>query len=150
MKHQTLQQLLSAYVDGEISNEESALIRDHLHRCEECARSLQEIQLIRSDLRSVKAIELRPTFAQQLLRTLRQQREDASGWDFVEYFARRLVLALLVVVFIVVSIGSLNTQDDVIVIEPYLTAEGADSVSARVLTTGEVSKEDLLLAVSTR
>jgi hypothetical protein len=68
----------------------------------------------------------------------------------VEQFARRLVLALVVVVVLVVGIGSLNTQKESIVIEPYLAGEVADSVSTRVLTTGEVSKEDLLLAVFTR
>jgi len=150
MKHKTLQQLLSAYVDGEVSNEESALVRDHLRHCDDCARTLQEIQRIRSDLRGLEPFALQPTFAQQVLRTLRQQQGDTGGWGMVEQFARRLVLALVVVVVLVVGIGSLNTQKESIVIEPYLAGEVADSVSTRALTTGEVSKEDLLLAVFTR
>lgn len=149
MNHKTLQQLLSAYADGELTSEESALVRDHLQHCAECARSLHEIHLIRADLRSVAQVELRPTFAQQVLRTL-QQEEQYGGWGTVELFARRLVFALVVIVFFVVGIGSLGGSEDVIVLEPYLSGVSTDSVTTRVLTTGEISKEDLLLAVSTR
>lgn len=150
MSHKTLQQLLSAYADGELTSEESALVRDHLRHCAECARSLQEIQRIRLDLRSVAHVELRPAFAQQLLRTLRQQQEQYGAWGTVELFARRLVFALIVIVLFVVGIGSLGSSEEAIVFEPYLSGESTDSVATRVLTTGEVSKEDLLLAVSTR
>jgi anti-sigma factor RsiW len=150
MNHTTLQQLLSAYVDGELTNEESVLVREHLQHCAECTRSLREIQLIRTDLRSVAHVELRSTFTPQLLRTLRQQQEQNGGWGTAELFARRLVFALIVVVFFVVGLGSFGGSEEAMVFEPYLSGESTDTVTARVLTTGEVSKEDLLLAVSTR
>lgn len=150
MNHKTLQQLLSAYADGELTSEESAFVREHLQHCAECTRSLQEIQLIRSDLRAAAHIELRPAFAQQLLRALRQQQQQYGGWEAIELFTRRLVFALIIIVFIVVSVGSLGGSEEAIVFEPYLSGESTDSVATRVLTTGEISKEDLLLAVSTR
>lgn len=150
MNHERLQQLLSAYVDGELTTEESTRVRDHLQHCSECMRLFQEIQLFRADLQSVAHFELRPTFTQELLRALRQQQAQSMDLGTVEIFTRRLVFALVVIVLVVVGIGSLNAPEEAIVIEPYLSGESPDTITTRVLMTGEISKEDLLLAVSTR
>ncbi len=150
MSHQHLQKLLSAFFDGELTSDEKKQVREHLTACSECKQMLAELQWMRSDVRSIADVELSTNFATSLLRTLRQRQEQYAAWGGVDLFARRLVLALTIVVFLIVSVGSLNNPEQPLVMEPYLSGESADSTAQTVLTKGDVSKEDLLLAVSTR
>lgn len=150
MNHQHLQKLLSAFIDKELTFDEEKQVREHLTACSECKQTLAELQRMRSDVRSIADVELSTNFATNLLRTLRQQQEQYAAWGKADIFARRLVFALTIVVFIIVSVGSLNNAEQQIVMEPYLSGESADSTAQTVLAKGDVSKEDLLLAISTR
>jgi anti-sigma factor RsiW len=150
MNHQSMHQLISAYADRELGHDDVIRVRQHLQSCQECAALLDEILQIKLDVHAAARIELGPSFSQRVLRVLRQDREQRDTLGSVDLFARRLVLALVVVVFFIVSVGSLNTPEQPLVIEPYLSGESADTTATRVLSAGEISKEDLLLAVSTR
>lgn len=46
MSCQELQDLLSAYIDGEVTKEQQSLISDHLKDCQECFKLYQEIKII--------------------------------------------------------------------------------------------------------
>ena len=50
------QNLLDAYLDGELDALRSSEIADHLHGCAGCAQSLEERQTIRSRLKSAIAV----------------------------------------------------------------------------------------------
>lgn len=149
MNHHRMQQLLSAFADGELSNEEVSLVQNHLQQCKECETTLQVLRRMRDEIRSAAQMELPSNFAQQLLRTIRQQQQYVAG-TALDLFARRLVLAMVVIVFVIVGVGNLNAPEQPIVIEPYLSGEAVDSTTTVVLTKGEITKEDVLLALSTR
>lgn len=51
-------ELVSAYLDGELSGAERVQLRDHLAGCGRCARELEETQQVRAMVRSLPVIEL--------------------------------------------------------------------------------------------
>lgn len=56
MRHQT--ELISAYLDGELDPTERSRFFAHLADCGSCARQLEEIQQVRSAVRSLPILEL--------------------------------------------------------------------------------------------
>ena len=58
MKHQA--ELISAYLDGELTNEETRKLMAHLGNCGRCAAELQDIQRVRAAIRSLPVLELPP------------------------------------------------------------------------------------------
>lgn len=50
--------LLSAYLDGETSSEESHTVVQHLEGCERCKSEMEDIHLARSAIRALPTLEL--------------------------------------------------------------------------------------------
>ncbi len=50
--------LLSAYLDGETSPDESRSVVDHLETCERCRREMADIHLARSAVRALPTLEI--------------------------------------------------------------------------------------------
>ena len=150
MSHKTFQLQLSAFVDGELSGPEVDELRQHLSSCAECQRSIAEYKLIRLDLRTAASIELTGNFASTVARAARIQAEPQYIWGGAELFARRLVIGLTMIVFFVVSVSSLNSSEPEVIIEPGFSGLSSDSTAQKTLLQGEVSKEDMILAVVER
>jgi anti-sigma factor RsiW len=150
MNHHKLQLLLSAFVDDELLPDEQSEVEQHLVHCSDCRHAVVEMQTIRKDIRRAATIEITPMATSNLLRAIRLASDPQVVWGGTEIFARRLIVALTLLVFCIVSIGSLNKPEQPIVMESYLSGEASDSTAHRVLSQGEVSKEDILLAVTTR
>jgi anti-sigma factor RsiW len=77
------QNLLDAYLDGELDALRSSEIADHLHGCADCTQSLEERQTIRSRLKSPSLYFKAPDTLQKSIRhSLRQaaKAESPSGW----------------------------------------------------------------------
>ncbi|MGH8952330.1 MAG: anti-sigma factor family protein [Acidimicrobiia bacterium] len=53
-------ELISAYLDGELARAEIDQLLDHLDGCGRCAAELQEMQRVRSAVRSLPLLELPP------------------------------------------------------------------------------------------
>jgi anti-sigma factor RsiW len=53
-------ELLSAYLDGELSPSEMRQMLDHMSRCGSCAGDLERLQRVRSGVRSLPVLELPP------------------------------------------------------------------------------------------
>lgn len=150
MNHQRFLTLLSSFADDELVAEQRSEIEEHLTGCTECQQVLAHLRLLREDIRAEASFELAPQFVANLMRRIRRETDAQVSWRGTEIFAKRLVVALTVVVVFIVSVGSLNKPEQPIVMESYLSGENADSTTHRVLSEGEVSKEDILLAVTTR
>lgn len=56
-------ELISAYLDGELSVRERSQLLRHLASCGRCASELEEIQQVRSAVRSLPLLELPPELA---------------------------------------------------------------------------------------
>lgn len=53
-------ELISAFLDGELSAEETRRLRTHLSGCGRCAIEIEEMQAVRAAVRSLPALELPP------------------------------------------------------------------------------------------
>ena len=56
MKHQS--ELISAYLDGELSGDETGKLMAHLGNCGHCAAELEDIQRVRAAVRALPILDL--------------------------------------------------------------------------------------------
>ncbi|WP_161798217.1 anti-sigma factor family protein [Aneurinibacillus tyrosinisolvens] len=60
-----IEDLLSGYIDGELTEEQRMLVEHHLRRCEECRETVDEISAIRNQVYTTyQSIEI-PSFLEQ-------------------------------------------------------------------------------------
>ena len=150
MSHETIQLELSAFADGELSALETEEIRSHVAACKDCRRAVDEYRQLRAAVRASAVRELPTNFASNIARTARLQSDPQAVWQGASVFARRLVLALTIVVFFVVSVGSLDSTESQVVIEPGFSGVSVDSTAQKTLLRGEVSEDDIMLAIIER
>ena len=62
-RHGRLQELLSAYVDGQVSASEASRVQEHLAACAECRRELEALRATVSLLRSLPQVQPSRSFA---------------------------------------------------------------------------------------
>ena len=113
--------LMSAYVDGELTGVEMLDIRAHLHDCAECRKEWESVRLIKQALTGLKTMTPRDEFAASILRQL--DAVEVSGYQRVvnsvsSFVHRRLTpvaaaLAASGVALVVLSAGGIdNVQQD--------------------------------------
>ncbi|MSP13142.1 MAG: hypothetical protein EXR62_09310 [Chloroflexi bacterium] len=61
-KHERVQELLSAYLDNEISDQERELVERHLHTCEECQETLAELRWTTNLIQQVSPVPIPRSF----------------------------------------------------------------------------------------
>ena len=69
---------LSAYVDGELSEEDAARVREHLGLCAACRREAEDLAAASAALASLQGAEPGPYFAPRLKRLVTARR--GGGW----------------------------------------------------------------------
>jgi anti-sigma factor RsiW len=147
MNHHDTRFLLSAYFDGELSDDDASKVQSHLRQCAECARELDELKALRSGVRSAASVKLSTVFLSRLMRTLRGEEDPVQVWQGAEMLARRLVLAMAVIVVVIVGVGSLGQAEEPIVLGPYLAGQTSDSAAGQMVLGEEgITKEDVLVA----
>lgn len=97
MRH--LSESISAYLDGELTATERSQLVAHIGSCGRCARELEEIQMVRSAVRSLPVLELPPGLGTE------------AGGDLVPLHRRHglWVGAAAAILAIVVAIAALVT-----------------------------------------
>jgi anti-sigma factor RsiW len=73
MKCYRMQKKISAYLDGEISEEERKIISEHLERCEECRAEFAEFSRLADALNVIESIDVPPYFMVRLKAHIREQ-----------------------------------------------------------------------------
>lgn len=82
MDHQRAQELLSDYLDGELSGEPLAELEQHLDTCEACQAELDSLRNTLSVLGGLKPAEPSPDFLQQVNQKLRRRSKSAFDFSF--------------------------------------------------------------------
>ena len=82
MDHQRAQELLSDYLDGELSGEDLAALELHLESCDECQAELESLRDTLSVLGGLKPAEPPPDFLQQVNQKLRRRSKSAFDFSF--------------------------------------------------------------------
>lgn len=82
MDHQRAQELLSDYLDGELSGADLADLEQHLESCAECQAELESLRKTLSVLGGLKPAEPSPDFLQQVNQKLRRRSKSAFDFSF--------------------------------------------------------------------
>ena len=71
MNHREFENLLSEYLDGELTGSNLGAIESHLGGCAACKLRLAELKTIQRGIKSRANVELPPSFSSRVLRTIR-------------------------------------------------------------------------------
>lgn len=72
--------LLDPYVDGELSAEEAAGVRQHLSECPDCRAYVQAALAIRDAFPEIGSVEVPPDFAESVMSAVRAQKRTNRNW----------------------------------------------------------------------
>jgi anti-sigma factor RsiW len=90
--------LISAYLDGELSRAEIEQLQAHLSSCGRCAAEIQEMQLVRSAVRSLPMLELPAGLVPEADAEVVPLRRNKGFWVGAAAAAVALVIAIAAVV----------------------------------------------------
>ncbi|MFH2069103.1 MAG: zf-HC2 domain-containing protein [Candidatus Omnitrophota bacterium] len=138
------QELLSAYVDGMLSEKVKKYFTGHLDSCPECQKALQELELLRKLLREFPEKHPGPGFETAILSRVREKSEVTSLRSWLRRVSYGLAgLALLLIVTIYLQKPVLPPQLEITRTPPSggLTAERkkTDSISRQAPSPAEQS-----------
>jgi anti-sigma factor RsiW len=151
MKHKWFERQLSAYVDNELSESDMKTVLTHVEGCTQCQQQVQVLRAIRMSIRDAASVVLPETFVYSVHRAVRQQEQEYVLWLGPERFARNIVVALCVIVFALVAVGSYLTPQPVVGEERYFSGEPSDSAAHAVIgSQHELSKDDVMIAALSR
>ena len=151
MKHKTFKEQLSALVDHELAEEQIEPLRKHIEGCAACQRQMQELHLIRSQIRSAAAVTLPDNFIYSVQSAIRREETESVAWIGTERLARNVVVGLCILVLAMVAFESYLTPQQSFGVDRYFNAEPADSAALAVITSQqELSKADILMAALTK
>lgn len=81
--HEEIRQLLSAYLDRELTQAEDQRVRIHLEDCEECRRACEELARLQELTRSLEFEEPPEARMKELEKSLSVQAPRRLGWLFI-------------------------------------------------------------------
>jgi anti-sigma factor RsiW len=90
--------LISAYLDGELSRAEIEQLQAHLSSCGRCAAEIQEMQLVRSAVRSLPMLELPAGLVPEADAEVIPLRRNKGFWVGAAAAAVALVIAIAALV----------------------------------------------------
>ena len=97
-KHKEFEQLISCYIDGELSNPESTRVEAHLKTCADCRAYMQSIQTISTKLMSWPDEDLSPDLEQKIYHYTQVPPVSAQkAKSFNPVFAGSSLLVLLLI-----------------------------------------------------
>lgn len=106
-------ELISAYLDGELSGPELGRLAEHLGSCGQCSGELQDIQRVRSAVRSLPILELPPGLIFESDRVVTPLRRNRGVWVGAAAAIVALVIAVAAIVTpppTSVSVDELNSR----------------------------------------
>lgn len=151
MKHKIFERQLSAFVDRELTEEQMEPMREHIAGCAACRRHVQELDSIRSQIRSAATVTLPDNFIYSVRSAIRREQNESVAWLGTEQFARNVVVALCILVLVMVAFESYLTPQQSFGVDRYFNSEAVDS-TAQAFIGGqqELSKADVLMAAITK
>jgi len=151
MNHKKFDRQLSAYVDGEMDEQQRESMRLHIEGCALCRRRMAEHESISHQLRAAATVTLPDNFVMSVRSAIRRQESDSVAWLGPERFARNVVVALCVFLLAMLVFESYLVPQQTIGVDRYFNAEVADSAAQTVIgSQQELSKADVLMAALTK
>lgn len=164
MNCRRLVNLLSAYMDGELSGAEMLDIRRHLSECAECNEEYESMRVLKHTLSSLRMMQPKSGFAESIIIAL-----DEVNVSFLQRMLNRIValtgnkirpltgaVALSLVLFAFVSVWfvgnnqSMVQTPNVVASSPFASTSDVFISSASLDNPYSVSSEPLVLASGPR
>lgn len=151
MNHKTMQLLVSSYIDGEIQEPDTSAVRSHLKECRECKRFVEQVKIMRKDLKDLGEANLSTTFAAHVTGIVHKREEKTMEWLGIEPLAQKTFLALSMIVVIAFVFSIFSKESESAAGDQFISTVSGESVATHVLLQqGELSKNDVLYAVVTK
>lgn len=148
MNHEDIHQLLSAFIDNELTDSEKELITEHLQGCPDCRRRVAQLTTLKRAIHAAGDVELPYSFANMLAHSIHHKDEVTTSWLGIEHFAQRFVFGLAVLVLVLIGLTNYEQREEPLAAEHYSIALMNDSSASQILTKrGTITKEDVLMAV---
>jgi anti-sigma factor RsiW len=90
--------MISAYLDGELNRSEIEHLKTHLDSCGKCSAEMQEMQMVRSAVRSLPMLELPPGLVPEADAEVIPLRRNKGFWVGAAAAAVALVIAIAALV----------------------------------------------------
>lgn len=95
MKCSRIKRRLSAFLDGEVSEQERQFIKEHLKSCEHCQIELEKLSQVSDILDIIQEIEVSPYFITRLKQRIADQKQKSLiRLPLTEWIKRALVPAV--------------------------------------------------------
>lgn len=102
-------EMISAYLDGELSRPEVAQLLEHMSSCGKCAADLEALQRVRTSVRSLPLIELPPGLIGDAEREVVPLRRNRGFWMGA---AAAVVIAVIAIAALITPApSSLSVED---------------------------------------
>ncbi len=151
MNHDQLQILVSSFIDNEVDEDEKLLVLEHLHKCQECRKFVDQVKQMKEAIGSIENVQLSPGFAGRVNKIITGQEDLVEQWTGIEHLARNAVFAIAVLVLALFYITRYNEESTPGISEILIDSSGRDSVATHVLLgRDELSKGDFLYAVMSK
>ncbi|KPJ74000.1 hypothetical protein AMJ52_02345 [candidate division TA06 bacterium DG_78] len=103
MKCSEIKRKLSAFLDGEVSEEEKQIILEHLNTCDRCRKEFEALSQVSEVLEVIDEIQVSPFFVTHLKQRITGQKAKSRVHiPFVEWI-RRAAVPITAVVLIIIS-----------------------------------------------
>jgi hypothetical protein len=106
MKHAEVRQRLSAYLDGEVSEEERLLIEEHLGSCTECDSALKELTRTIRHVKDIEEVEPPPWMTRQIMARVKEEAGLKRGIFRRLFFPLHIKLPIEAVALVLVCLSA--------------------------------------------
>jgi anti-sigma factor RsiW len=101
MKCSKIKKRLTAYLDGELSDEEQQVISEHVKSCVSCQQELESLKIVSRTLADLDDVEVTPYFRIHLKTRLRDEKTgDGKTFSFLEWIRRATIPVAAAALFI--------------------------------------------------
>ena len=122
MKCRDLKELMSAYVDGELSRTQRELVEDHLHSCSNCRATMEGYRTVNQKLTSLKETPVLSDIKGSIMLKIK---EEHAGKSLINWLRPALTIAAVVTFVAVLLTGKLEISGTtgVVMSPPSLTCD---------------------------
>lgn len=113
MECREIQEVLSAYVDGEIGPQEKTRVEEHLPSCNDCTRALSELRAAIGHIRKLEELDPPPWLTRKIMAQVTSEVEKKKGLYerfFSQFLLPRPIHALAAVLVLVLSVYVFQTM----------------------------------------
>jgi hypothetical protein len=113
MECRQIQETLSAYIDGEISQEEKTQVDTHLLSCDGCTLALSELSASLNRVRELEEVDPPPWLTQKIMEQVQEKAEKKKGLYerfFPQFLVPRPIHALAAILILVLSVYVFQTM----------------------------------------